>query len=278
MTPPWEGLKLAARGDRKTDRTVFGAGSLRIGGALAVFAGIACVGDKALAIAAARSVKEAGAAGFRWTEPEAAAVDGTDAAGRFARIREIAKRAGLPVLVEVTDTKDVSPAAEAADVLLVGAANMQNFSLLKEVGRSCSKPVVIVRGWHAKLMEWLNSAEYVLVEGNPRVILCEAGIRSFETRSRVVLDLSAVPAVKAISHLPVLVDLDRAGGPGEIERLGLAAVAAGADGLVVDVALPTDSADSAEESNGITLAEFGRLVPMLAAMGDLMEGLGIDRS
>jgi 3-deoxy-7-phosphoheptulonate synthase len=170
------------------------------------------------------------------------------------------------------------PASAAADVLLVGAANMQNFSLLKEVGRSSSKPVVLVRGWHATLKEWLNSAEYVLLEGNPRVILCEAGIRSFESGSRVILDLSAVPAVKAISHLPILVDLDRAGEAAEIERMGLAAVAAGADGLIVDVVRPAEPSGPSEGTKGIALEGFDRLVRTFAAMRSVMEDLGIDRS
>lgn len=276
MTPPWEGIKLAVWDPGKPRKTVIDLGGVRIGETFAVFASFA--GAKGSVLEAARSVKKAGAAGLCWTEPETEVNCEPDEAGRFALARETAGLAGLPVITEVTDTKEVVPASAVADALLVGAANMQNFSLLKEVGRSSSKPVVLVRSWHATLLEWLNSAEYILVEGNPRVILCEAGIRSFETGSRVILDLSAVPAVKAISHLPVLVDLDRAGGAGEIERMGLAAIAAGADGLILDVDLGSETADAAREVNGVTLPEFVRLAPKLAAMRTLMEGLGFDLS
>jgi 3-deoxy-7-phosphoheptulonate synthase len=150
-------------------------------------------------------------------------------------------------------------------VLMVGAANMQNFSLLKELGRSAGKPVLLVRGWHSTLKEWLNSAEYVLFEGNPAVILCDAGIRSFESGARVVLDLSAIPAVKDISHLPILLDVGRAGGPEEIEKLGLAAVAAGVDGLMLEVG-----------PDALSPAVFAGLARKFAAMSRLVEGLGLD--
>ena len=172
----------------------------------------------------------------------------------------MAARIGLPVIAEVADTRDVAAAAAAADVLLVGAANMQNFSLLKELGRSARRPVLLVRGWHATLKEWLNSAEYVLFEGNPSVILCDSGIRGFEAGDRVIYDLSAIPALKGVSHLPVLFDLSRAGEAPEIEKLGLAAVAAGADGLIVEVAP----------------AAFAGLARKVAAMDRLVEGLAVD--
>jgi len=276
MAPPWEGIKLAVRDAGKPRKTVLDVGGVRIGETFAVFASFA--GDQGSAFEAANSVKKAGAAGLCWTQSAAGENGEPGDAGRFALARETAGLAGLPVISEVTDTKDVVPASAVADALMIGAANMQNFSLLKEVGRSSSKPVILVRSWHATLLEWLNSAEYVLVEGNPRVILCEAGIRSFETGSRVILDLSAVPAVKVISHLPVLVDIDRAGGAGEIERMSLAAIAAGADGLILDVSLGPGAVAAARAANGITLPEFVRLVPKLAAMSALMEGLGFDRS
>jgi 3-deoxy-7-phosphoheptulonate synthase len=150
---------------------------------------------------------------------------------------------------------------------MVGAANMQNFSLLKELGRSAKKPVLLMRGWHATLMEWLNSAEYVLFEGNPEVVLCEGGIRTYEAGSRAVLDLSAVPALKKITHLPVLVDLARAGGPEEIEKMGLAAVAAGADGLMVALS---------PEKKGLPLEAFAEIVRKWMAMRSLLEGLADD--
>jgi 3-deoxy-7-phosphoheptulonate synthase len=268
LTAKLHGIKLAAWDEKNYRKTVLEVGPARIGGAFTIVAGLEGEGDETSALAAARSAKAAGAGIFRW--------GGTEAGG-FGRVRDVAAAAGLPAIIEVTDTKEVVPAAAAADALLVGAANMQNFSLLKELGRSAAKPVLLVRGWHATLMEWLNSAEYILFEGNPRVILCEAGIRSFEAGTRVILDLSAVPAVKEISHLPILVDAGRAGGPGEIEKMGLAAIAAGADGLMLEVALSSGS-PGRPPATGLSLAEFAGIVPKLAAMARLMEGLGIDHA
>lgn len=262
-----EGIKLAAWDEARPRKTVVEAGGARIGGAFTLLGVLDGAGDEAAALAAARAVKDAGADFLRWPAGEA---------GGFGRIRALADRAGLPAIIEVTDTKEVVPAAQAADVLMVGAANMQNFSLLKELGRSAGKPVLLVRGWHSTLKEWLNSAEYVLFEGNPAVILCDAGIRSFESGARVILDLSAIPAVKDISHLPVVLDVGRAGGPEEIEKMGLAAVAAGVDGLMLEVGLASGpSRDSAPEA-GLSPEAFAGLARKFAAMSRLMEGLGLD--
>jgi 3-deoxy-7-phosphoheptulonate synthase len=269
VTAKLDGIKLAAWDEKNPRKTVLEVGQTKIGGALTIVAGFEGEGDATSALAAARAVKAAGAGIFRWAGSEA---------GGFGRVRDVAAAAGLPAIIEVTDTKEVAPAAAAADVLMVGAVNMQNFSLLKELGRSAGRPVLLVRGWHATLKEWLNSAEYVLFEGNPRVILCEAGIRSFEAGSRVILDLSAVPAVKEISHLPILVDAGRAGGPEEIEKMGLAAIAAGADGLMLEVALSAGTPSRPPATVGLSLAEFAGLVPKMAAMGRLMEGLRIDHA
>ena len=145
------------------------------------------------------------------------------------------KETGLPIVTEVVDTRDGSWVCEYADVLQVGARNMQNFSLLKEVGK-VNKPVLLKRGMHSTLSEWLNCAEYILAEGNPNVILCERGIRTFETYTRNTLDLSMVPAVKETTHLPVIVDPSHGTGRlSLIEPMCLAAVAAGVDGLIVEV-------------------------------------------
>jgi len=256
-------IKLAAWDEKDPRKTVVEVGSARIGETFAILAGFEGAGDEDQAFAAARAVKAAGGAAFRWA--------GAEAAG-FAAGRDVGLRAGLPVIIEVTDTKEVAPAAAAADMLMVGATNMQNFSLLKELGRSAGKPVMLVRGWHATLKEWLNSAEYVLFEGNRKVVLCEAGIRSFESDARPILDLSAVPALKALSHLPVVVDVGRAGGPEEVGKMGLAAVAAGADGLMVEVSLADLGATAAAPAKALSLAEFARLAPKLAAMSRLAEG------
>jgi len=143
--------------------------------------------------------------------------------------------AGLPVITEVLDPRDVSWIAEFAQMLQIGARNMQNFSLLKEVGK-CQRPVLLKRGMYSTLEEWLNCAEYIMNEGNPQVVLCERGIRSFETYTRNTLDLSAIPAVKELSHLPVIADPTHGTGKiSLIKPMSLASVAAGADGITLEV-------------------------------------------
>jgi 3-deoxy-7-phosphoheptulonate synthase len=139
------------------------------------------------------------------------------------------------VVTEVTDPRDVSWVCEYADVLQIGARNMQNFSLLKEVGK-VDKPVLLKRGMYSTLKEWLSCAEYILAEGNPKVILCERGIRTFETYTRNTLDLSIVPSVKEVSHLPIIVDPSHGTGRlSLIESMSLAAIAASADGIMIEV-------------------------------------------
>ena len=125
---------------------------------------------------------------------------------------------GLPIVTEVVDPRDVSWVAEFADVLQIGTRNMQNFSLLKEVGRA-GRPVLLKRGMYSTLEEWLNCAEYVLSEGNPNVILCERGIRTFENYTRNTLDLSAVPAIKELSHLPIIIDPTHSTGRVSLDRV-----------------------------------------------------------
>ncbi|KKC29924.1 3-deoxy-7-phosphoheptulonate synthase [Caldanaerobacter subterraneus subsp. pacificus DSM 12653] len=142
---------------------------------------------------------------------------------------------GLKIVTEVMDVHSVEKVAEYADVLQIGARNMQNFSLLKAVGRM-NKPVLLKRGLAATLEEWLSAAEYILNEGNKDVILCERGIRTFETYTRNTLDLSAVPAIKKLSHLPIIVDPSHGTGRWHlVPSMVKAAVAAGADGLIIEV-------------------------------------------
>ena len=150
-------------------------------------------------------------------------------------LAEARRETGLPVITELMDTKDVEAVAEYADIIQIGARNMQNFSLLKEVGR-CQKPVMLKRGMAATIKDVLLSAEYILSEGNMNVMLCERGIRTFETYTRNTLDLSAVPALKKESHLPVIVDPTHGAGHRDlIPTMALAAVAAGADGIMLEV-------------------------------------------
>jgi 3-deoxy-7-phosphoheptulonate synthase len=148
---------------------------------------------------------------------------------------EARKETGLPIVTEVMDADKVELVASYADILQIGTRNMQNFPLLKEVGRS-DKPVMLKRGMSATINEWLGCAEYILAEGNPNVILCERGIRTFETITRNTVDISAVPILHMISHLPVIVDPSHGTGSRSlVPPMSMAAIAAGADGVMVEV-------------------------------------------
>jgi 3-deoxy-7-phosphoheptulonate synthase len=150
-------------------------------------------------------------------------------------LAEAKDQTGLPIVTELMDARDLEPVLEVADVVQIGARNMQNYALLSEVGRS-GCPVLIKRGLSSTLEELLMAAEYVLKEGNEAVMLCERGIRTFETAYRFTLDLTAVPVLKELSHLPVVVDPSHAAGRRDlVEPLSLAAAAAGADGIIVEV-------------------------------------------
>ena len=162
-------------------------------------------------------------------------------------LEKVGKEMELPVVTEVLDTRDVSWVCEYVDVLQIGARNMQNFSLLKEVGKT-NKPVVLKRGMYSTLAEWLNCAEYILNEGNPQVILCERGIRTFETYTRNTLDLSAVPAMRELTHLPIIVDPTHGTGKVSlIPPMSFASVVAGADGLIIEVHHKPEEAMSDKE-------------------------------
>src|SRR5206468_2492117 len=150
----------------------------------------------------------------------------------LAEAREVT---GMPVVTELMDVRDLEPILEVADVIQIGARNMQNYTLLAEIGRA-GRPVVLKRGLSATLEELLMAAEYVLKEGNENVILCERGIRTFETAYRFTLDLMAVPALRELTHLPVIVDPSHAAGRRDwVKPMSLAAAAAGADGVLVEV-------------------------------------------
>jgi 3-deoxy-7-phosphoheptulonate synthase len=158
------------------------------------------------------------------------------------------------------------------DVFQIGARNMQNFSLLKEVGKT-KHPVILKRGMHSTLQEWLWCAEYILNEGNPNVILCERGIRTFERYCRNTLDITAVPAIKEISHLPVIVDPSHASGRASlISSLSLAAVAAGADGLLIEVHYHPEEA-LCDREQALSPQQFSELTPKIKLLRNFMEGI-----
>mgnify|MGYP001813950915 CR=1 FL=1 len=219
-------------------RTVVTVDNVKVGKDFVVIAGPCSVESEAQTIKTAQKVKEAGANMLRGGafKPRTSPYDFQGLGLTGLKILEKAKKeTGLPVVTEVTDPRDVSWISEYADVLQIGTRNMQNFSLLKEVGKA-NKPVLLKRGMYSTLKEWLNCAEYILSEGNPNVILCERGIRTFETYTRNTLDLSIVPSVKEVSHLPIVVDPSHGTGRlSIIEPMSMAAMAAGADGIVIEV-------------------------------------------
>ena len=182
-------------------------------------------------------------------------------------LAEARKESGLPVITEVMDTKDLELVAEYADCLQVGARNMQNFALLREVGR-LQLPVMLKRGMAATIKDLLMSAEYILSEGNFNVLLCERGIRTFETMTRNTLDLNAVPVLKAETHLPVVVDPTHGVGVREfVPAMALAAVAAGADAIMVEVHHAPETAKSDGEQS-LLPEEFADLVPRIRGVAE----------
>ena len=231
-------LKLSALNGDVRKRTVITVGDVKIGEDFVVIAGPCSVESEEQTIETARKVKAAGANMLRGGafKPRTSPYSFQGLGIKGLKILEKAKKeTGLPIVTEVTDPRDVSWVCEYADVLQIGTRNMQNFSLLQEVG-TANKPALLKRGMYSTLSEWLNCAEYILAGGNEDVILCERGIRTFETYTRNTLDLSIVPSVKEVSHLPIIVDPSHGTGRlSVIEPMSLAAMAAGADGILIEV-------------------------------------------
>jgi 3-deoxy-7-phosphoheptulonate synthase len=238
VLPILKPYKLASREFRK-ENTVISVGKEQIGGArIAVMAGPCAVENKTLLVEIAKEVKNAGANFIRGgafkprTSPYA--FQGLEEEG-LKYLADARERTGLAIVTEVMDPRDIEMIVKYADVLQIGARNMQNFRLLKEVGL-CKKPVLLKRGISATIKEWLMSAEYIMSGGNHAVILCERGIRTYETATRNTLDLSAVPVLKQMTHLPVVVDPSHAVGKWDlVAPMAKAAVAAGTDGLIIEV-------------------------------------------
>ncbi|MDO4570965.1 MAG: 3-deoxy-7-phosphoheptulonate synthase [Planctomycetia bacterium] len=225
--------------------TCIEVGKARIGENFTIMAGPCSVETMKQTMETAIAVREAGADILRGGvfKPRTSPYDFQGLGLEGLRIlRKAANEVEMPIVTEVIDPRDIPWVAEYADILQIGTRNMQNFSLLKEAGRSY-RPVLLKRGMHSTIAEWLNCAEYILAEGNPNVILCERGIRTFEGSTRNTLDLSAIPNVQRLTHLPVIVDPSHATGRRElIEPMSLAALAAGADGLEIEVHACPDEA------------------------------------
>ncbi len=234
-----EPYKKANRKYHPDDSVIDVGGGVRVGGnRLTVIAGPCSVESESQMVGVAKAVKASGAAAMRGGayKPRTSPYSFQGKGEEGIRLLQEAKQAtGMPIVTELMSSDQLPLFLEAVDVIQIGARNMQNFDLLKKVGRT-RKPILLKRGLSATIEEWLMSAEYIMSEGNPNVILCERGIRTFETYTRNTLDLSAVLAVKALSHLPVVVDPSHACGRAwMVEGMAMAAVAAGADGLIIEV-------------------------------------------
>lgn len=267
------GYKLAGRRNSE-EKTVITVRDAVFGGdQLTIIAGPCAVEDRAGYIETALQLKKIGVQMLRGgafkprTSPYSFQGLAEEGLSILAEARDIT---GLPVVTEVMDTRDTEIVAKYADVLQIGSRSMQNFILLKEVGR-INKPVLLKRGLSATIEEWLMAAEYIMAEGNSQVIMCERGIRTFETHTRNTLDISAIPALKELSHLPVIIDPSHASGiKTMIGPLSKAAVAAGADGLIVEVHQCPEEA-LCDGGQSLTPEEFAvltqEIVPIAEAVG-----------
>jgi len=268
VVPILKPYKLASK-EFQPEPTVIRVGDIAIGGdRVVVMAGPCSVESEEQVLATARAVRAAGASilrggafkpstspyGFRGLEREG-----------LELLRLAAQETGLRVITEVMDPRDVELVGEYADILQIGTRSMSNFMLLSEVGQA-RKPVMLKRGLSATIEEWLQAAEYIMLGGNHEVMLCERGIRTFETYTRNTVDINAVPAVKELSHLPVIVDPSH--GTGRASLVGAvarAAVAAGADGLMIEVH-PQPERALKDGHQSLRPDEFERLMKELAAV------------
>lgn len=233
-------------------------------------AGPCSVENEDMIVETARRVRAAGAQFLRGgaykprTSPYAFQGHGESALGLLAAAREAT---GLGIITEVMDTADVEKIAEVADVLQVGARNMQNFALLKKVGAE-GKPVLLKRGMSATMDEWLMAAEYVLAAGNPNVILCERGIRTFDQKyARNTLDLAVIPVLRSLTHLPIMIDPSHGTGRYEyVPSMAMAAIAAGADSLMIEVH-PNPAKALSDGPQSLTPDRFDKLVQDMAVIG-----------
>ncbi len=271
VMPVLKPYKLASR-EFAADRTV-----VRVGGrdanasfganAITVIAGPCSVENRKMLLSSAELVRDAGATMLRGgafkprTSPYAFQGLGAEALKLLAEVRA---ETGLPVVTEVMDTRQVDLVAEHADMLQVGARNMQNFALLAELGR-VRRPVLLKRGLSATIKELLMAAEYIMANGNHDVVLCERGIRTYETATRNTLDIGAIPVLKRETHLPVIVDPSHAGGDASlVAPLSFAAIAAGADGLIVEVH-PDPECALSDGDQSLAPPAFARMMAQLEA-------------
>jgi 3-deoxy-7-phosphoheptulonate synthase len=269
VTKPYKLITL----DLRRDKTVVRVGDATIGGSeLAIIAGPCAIESRDQALAVAKAVHESGARFFRgcvW-KPRTSPYTFQGLGDKGWKIMtEIREAFGLKIVTEAVDESHVDLIEKYGDVIQIGARNMQNFSLLKRAGRS-KLPVLLKRGMAATLEEWLLAAEYIMAEGNYNVILCERGVRTFAQHTRNTLDLASVPAIRRISHLPVIVDPSHGTGTAYmVTPLARAGIAVGADGLMVEVHNQPELALS-DSAQALTLSEYAQLVEEVRAIRRLM--------
>jgi 3-deoxy-7-phosphoheptulonate synthase len=272
VVPILKPYKLASAQMTHGERTVLDIDGRKVGGEhFALIAGPCTVESRQQTLQTAQAVRDAGATLLRGgaykprTSPYAFQGLGQEGLRLLA---EAKAETGLPIVTELMDMRDIDAVLEVADVVQIGARNMQNYPLLAEIGRS-GRPTLLKRGLSSTLDELLMAAEYILKEGNPSVMLCERGIRTFETAYRFTLDLMAVPVLKELSHLPVIVDPSHAAGRRDlVTPLSLAAAAVGADGIIVEVHPNPDEAicDGPQALRADGFAEYAQAVQRAAAL------------
>lgn len=265
---------IARRQDKSSKKTIVHVGDVGIGGPqLVVIAGPCAIEGFDQLLSAAEEVKQQGAKILRGgaykprTSPYSFRGKGETGLEILA---EVKKRTGMPVVTEVMDARDLDKIMDVADMLQIGSRNMQNFTLLSEVGKA-KVPVLLKRGLAATMEEWLLAAEYILAEGNKNVVLCERGIRTFESYTRNTVDIAAIPAMKELTHLPILLDPSHGTGKWSLVKpVALAGVAAGADGIMVEVH-PNPEEAMSDGDQSLNFVHFEQLMrqmqPVAQAVG-----------
>ena len=276
IVPILKPYKLASR-EFQEDDTVVRVGEVRIGGPeFTVIAGPCSIESEEQMMECGYIAKKAGAQILRGgafkprTSPYS--FQGMEEEG-LKLLRKVGERLGMPVVTEIMNTADADLVEEYSDILQIGARNIQNFSLLKKVGH-CRKPILLKRGMMTTIEELLMSAEYILSEGNGQIILCERGIRTFETATRNTLDISAVPVLKELTHLPVIIDPSHASGHSQyVIPLTRAALAVGAHGVIVEVH-PEPEKAFCDGPQSLRPEQFYRLMDEVAILKQAMQGIG----
>ncbi len=273
IVPIMRPYKLAGR-ELQKEQSIIAVGNTEIGGKkLSVLAGPCAIESEEQFLYVAEKVKASGATILRGGafKPRSSPYSFAGLEEEGLEIMRLAgDRTGMPICTEVLDTRDVELVASYADMLQIGARNMQNFKLLREVGKT-NKPILLKRGLSSTIEEWLMAAEYIMSEGNENVVLCERGIRTFEPSTRNTFDLSAIPVTKELSHLPIIADPSHAAGTFKyVNALARGAVAAGADGVMIEVHNSPETAISDGEQS-LTPQHFDELInelrPIAAAVG-----------